>query len=150
MRKKAISTIKWTAAFYCAIFTVATLANSIGALWLGQETNPDIHGHIILRAGVCLGIAIIAAIIKSTYLKGRLSTYIIVCTASLLLIIAFIWALTSGILWLSAGEVHPNAFRDLTRSIAIPFALIAVVVGVFRAKRNKKKEDAGGVKNEFH
>ena len=143
MLKKAISTIKWAAIFYCTIFTVATLANSIGALWLGQETNPDIHGHIILRAGVCLGIAIIAAIIKSTYLKGRLSTYIIVCTVALLFIIAFIWALTSGVLWLSASEVHPNAFRDLTRSIAIPFAVIAAIVGFFRAKRNKKKDEVG-------
>ena len=143
MLKKAASAIKWAAIFYCAIFTVATLANSIGALWLGQETSPDIHGHILLRAGVCLGIAVIAVIIKSTYLKGRLSTYILVCTVALLAILAFIWALTSGVLWLSAGEIHPNASRDLTRSIAIPFALIATVVGFFRARQNKKKDDAG-------
>ena len=141
MRKKAIATIKWAAIFFCVIFTVATLVNSISAFWFGQETNPDIHGHIILRAGVCLGIAIIATIIKSTYLKGRLSTYIIVCTVTLFFIIAFIWAFTSGVLWLSSGDVHPNAFRDLTRSIAIPFALIAAIVGFIRAKRNKKKKD---------
>ena len=141
MLKKTISTIKWAAIFFCAIFTAATLVNSIGALWLGLETNPDIHGHIILRAGVCLGIAIIAVIVKSTYLKGKLSTYIIVCVLALLLIIAFIWALTSGVLWLSINEVHPNAFRDLTTSIAIPFAVIATIVGFFRARRSKKNEN---------
>ena len=143
MLKKAVATIKWSAIFYCAIFTIATILNSIAALWLGQETNPDVHGHILLRAGICLGITIIAAIVKSIHLKGKISDYIIVCAAALLIIMAFIWALTSGYLWLSAGEIHPNAFRDLTRSIAAPFAVIAAIVGFVRAKTNKGKNDAG-------
>ena len=145
MLNKVFLTIKWAAIFFCAIFTIATLANSIGALWLGQETNPDVHGHIILRAGVCLGITIIVAITKSIGLKGKLSTYVIVCTTALFLIITFIWTLTSGYLWLSIDEVHTNAFRDLTRSIAIPFAVISIIIGVvigfIRAKQNKGKND---------
>ena len=139
MLRKTLSIIKWMAIFFCTIFTIATLINSIGVLWLGLETNPDIHDHIVFRAGICLGITIIAVIIKSTYLKGNLSTYIIVCMATLLAIISFIWALTSGVLWLNINEVHPNAFRDLTRSIVIPFVIIATIVGIFRAKRKKEK-----------
>ena len=135
MLKKLIPTIKWAAIFFCAIFTIATLVNSMAALWLGLETNPDIHGHIVLRAGICLGIAVIAVIIKSIYLKGRMTTYIIVCTAALVLIIVFIWFLTSGYLWQSADDIHPNAFRDLTRSVAVPFAIAAVVIGLVRARK---------------
>lgn len=59
MFKKIIEIIKEAAIFFCVIFTIATLANSIGVAWFGHETNPDVHGHIILRAGVCLVITII-------------------------------------------------------------------------------------------
>jgi hypothetical protein len=74
MLKNLFLPIKWMLLFYCVIFTIATLANSVGTLWLGQETNPDVHGHIILRAGICLGIAIIATIIKFLFLKGNIKT----------------------------------------------------------------------------
>ena len=141
MLKKIASIIKWGAIFYCTIFTVATLINSVGALWLGIGTNPDVHGHIILRAGVCFIITIIVSVIKNIILRGNLTTYIIVCSIALFLVMAFIWALTSGYLWVSADEVHPDGFRDMTRSIAVPFAIVAIIIGIIRLIQSKKKKN---------
>ena len=136
--KKIIPVIKRIAVFYCVIFTVATLVNSIGALWFGMETNPDVHGHIILRAGICLGISVLVAVIQKISLKGKISVYIITCAVALCIIIAFIWALTSGYLWVNVNDVHPDAFRDLTRSIAVPFAVISIIVILVKAWQSRK------------
>jgi len=57
--KNIISTIKGAAIFFCAIYTFGTFTNSALYLWFGLATNPDVHGHIILRAWVCLVITII-------------------------------------------------------------------------------------------
>ena len=138
-----VSLLKWGAIFYCVIFTITTIINSMGVLWLGLESNPDVHGHIILRAGVCFFITIIVSIIKLIAFRGKQITYIIVCVIALIIIMMFIWALTSGYLWDKKEDLHPNAFRDMTRSIAIPFALASIVFGViryFRGKREKNEE----------
>ena len=140
MKNKLVLIIKWGAIFYCTIFTLATLVNSMGVLWLGLESNPDVHGHIILRAGVCFIITIIVSLIKLIAFKGKQSTYIIVCVIALIFIMIFIWTLTSGYLWDNLDDIHPNAFRDMTRSIAIPFALAALIFGIIRFIRSKKEK----------
>jgi len=64
MMQKTIQIIKMMAVFFCAIFTAATLVNSMGALWFNMETNPDVHGHIMLRAGICFGITVLVTVIN--------------------------------------------------------------------------------------
>ena len=140
MLRKSISMLKWSAIFYCVIFTVPTIVNSMGALWFEQATNPDVHGHIILRAGICLGITIFVTLIKSIPLKGKITNYIIACIIALFAIIMFIWSLISGYLWLSVEEIHPDAFRDLIRSVAIPFAVISAIVILVMFIKNKRKQ----------
>ena len=139
MLKKVISILEWSLIFYCIIFTVATIVNSISALWFGVETNPDIHRHIMLRAGICLIITFLVTLIKYLPLKGKITNYIIVCLIALSIIIAFIWALTSGYLWWDINEVHPNAYRDLIRSVAIPFIIISAIVILVMYIKEKRK-----------
>ena len=61
--KNIISVIKGAAIFFCVIYTIGTFTNSALYLWFGLETNPDVHGHIILRAWVCLVITIIVTFV---------------------------------------------------------------------------------------
>jgi len=139
--KTIVPIIKNTAIFFCAIFTAATLANSIGVLWLGQGTNPDVHGHIMLRAVVCLIITITLTFAYYAIFKIKnfsLSRYAITSGIVLILIFACIWAFSSGNLWISADEIHPDAFGDLSRSILIP-AVVMTIIGFFVLKRKNRR-----------
>jgi len=142
MLKKLISIIKEAAILYCAMFTVATLVNSMGAVWFGIATNPDVHGHIILRSGIVLALTIIILIMKHVAFKGSMKMYIIICAVALVVLIIYNWAFSSGYLWVNSDEVHPNAFRDFTRSVIIPFVVFAVIVGFIRIKLRKKKNSS--------
>jgi len=63
--KKILYITKNAIMFYCLIFTIGTLANTILWLYFGLATNPDVHGHIMIRAGLCLVITIIVYVIVS-------------------------------------------------------------------------------------
>ena len=63
--KNFISTAKGAAIFFCVIYTFGTFANSALYLWFGLATNPDVHGHNIVRAWVCLVITIVVTFISS-------------------------------------------------------------------------------------
>ena len=130
--RKTILIIKEVAILYCVIFTLTTIINSVGWLWFGVATNPDVHGHIMLRAAIVAAIAIGIVIIKKIAFMGSMKHYIITCSAALVIILVAIWLLSSG-----EGS-HPDAFRDLTRSIAVPYVLIAATIGVVRYIWNKK------------
>jgi uncharacterized membrane protein len=84
--------------------------------------------------------------IKSKTKKSVLIIYMLACAIILLLIFIFIWVLSSGYLWISAEEIHPNAFRDLSRSVLIPAIVLAVVGFIIllikkRKRPNKVDED---------
>lgn len=143
--KKTILIIKEAVALYCIIFTVGTLANSIGVLYLGMKSNPDVHGHIMLRAGLVLLITIIinlvSIIMKKVSIKGKknengMLQYTLSCVIILFLLFIFLWAFTSGYLWINKNKFHPNAFRDLFRSMGIP-AIVLAVIGFFTKLRKK-------------
>ena len=69
-----------------------------------------------------------------------MTTYVIGCLVTLLIIMIFIWCLSIGFPFGNADDIHPNAFRDLTRSIAVPYALLAIIIGFVLAWRIKKKK----------
>lgn len=56
--KNIISIIKEIIILFCVFFTVGTLANTIGYLYFGWATNPDVHGHIMIRAGFTFLLAV--------------------------------------------------------------------------------------------
>ena len=56
--KNIISITKETLTLFCVFFTVGTLANTIGYRYFGWATNPDVHGHIIIRAGFTFLLAV--------------------------------------------------------------------------------------------
>jgi len=127
--KKIIPTIKNIAILYCVIFTIATIVNSAAWLWFDIATNPDVHEHIMLRALIVSIISISAVIIKKIAFMGNMKHYIITCTAALIIMVVAIWIMSSG------EGAHPDAFRDLTRSIVIPYAVVALILGVVRLKK---------------
>jgi len=131
--KKIAMIVKEVAILYCIIFTIATIINSAGWLWFGFATNPDVHEHIMLRAAIVMAISAGVVIIKKIAFKGSMLHYIITCTVALVIMLIGIWILSSG------EGAHPDAFKDLTRSIAVPYAVIATIIGLIRLKRNKKK-----------
>ncbi|MCL1882838.1 MAG: hypothetical protein FWF81_03685 [Defluviitaleaceae bacterium] len=133
--RKVITLIRETAIFYCVIFTVATITNNAGWLWFGFATNPNVHEHIMLRALIVLVIATGVVIIKKIAFMGNMKHYVITCTVALLIMLVVIWILSSG------EGAHPDAFRDLTRSIVVPYAIIAAIIGIVRFIRSKKKND---------
>jgi hypothetical protein len=45
--KKILYITKNAIMFYCLIFTIGTLANTILWLYFGLATNPDVHGRIM-------------------------------------------------------------------------------------------------------
>jgi drug/metabolite transporter (DMT)-like permease len=136
MSEKFTSIIKFSTIFYCLIFTVATLANSIIALLLGNPAGRQTdHEHIIMRAGICLGVTLFVTIIvviveniklKSEGEKAKPSKYLLICftcVGVLILIITFIWA------------------RDLFISILIVMAIVFAVIGIIEFfKKIRKKE----------
>ena len=145
--KKAVSVIKAAFFLYCTLFTLGTLINSIGVLYLGLSSNPDVHEHIMLRAGLMLLISIIITLVgmlvKSISIKSKtknrvLLNYTLACAVILLLLFLLIWAMSSGYLWISAEEIHPDAFRDLSRSVLIPATVIATI-GFFIILIKKRK-----------
>ncbi|MCL2202909.1 MAG: hypothetical protein FWB88_03085 [Defluviitaleaceae bacterium] len=133
--EKLISIIKETIILYCVIFTIATIVNSAGWLWFGIATNPDVHEHIMLRAMIVLAIAVGVVIIKKVAFLGNMKHYIITCTIALVIMLVVIWVLSSG------EGAHPDAFRDLTRSIVAPYAIIAAIIGIVRLKRIKRSKN---------
>ena len=146
--KKFIFIIKQAVILYCAMFTVGTLVNSIGVLYLGLGSNPNVHEHIMLRAGLVLFITVTIILVinlmknisaKSKTKNSFILKYILACVIILLLIFIFIWAMSSGHLWISAEEIHPNAFRDLSRSVLLP-AIVSAVIGFFIIFIKKRKE----------
>ena len=137
--------IKEVIILYCIIFTVGTLVNSIGVLYLGMSSNPDVHGHIILRAGIVFMITTIITaikiIMKNIILKSKtkrdiLQKYTIACAVGLLMLLIYIWVSASGLISSSPEDIHPNAFRDMFRSIFVP-AVIFAIIGFFIMKRQK-------------
>jgi len=147
MKSKVISIIKGAAIFFCAIYTFGTFTNSALYLWFGVPTNPDVHGHIILRAWVCLVITIIVTLVyilmkhfvlKSKTMKGMMIKYVISCAIILFFVMIYIWVSTSGYFG-NVEDIHPNAFRDMSRSIAIPFFVVAVVYGIIIFIRRKRE-----------
>jgi len=131
--RKVFSIMKEAAIYYCVIFTITTIVNSAGWLWFGFATNPDVHGHIMLRALIVAVIAISVAAIKRIAFMGSMKHYIIICTAALIIMVVVIWILSSG------EGAHPDAFRDLTRSVAAPYASVAIIIGIARMIRSKRK-----------
>ena len=131
--KKIAMIVKEVAILYCIIFTIATIINSAGWLWFGIATNPNVHEHIMLRAAIVMAISAGVVIIKKIAFRGSILYYIITCTVALVIMLIGIWILSSG------EGAHPDAFKDLTRSIAVPYAVIATIIGLIRLKRNKKK-----------
>jgi len=130
---KIVPIIKEVAVLYCVIFTIATIVNSAGWLWFGIATNPNVHEHIMLRGLIVTAIAISVVVIKKIAFMGSMKHYIITCTAALIIMVIVIWILSSG------EGAHPDAFRDLTRSITVPYVAIATILGIVRLKRRQKK-----------
>lgn len=56
--KNIISVSKEIIELFCVFFTVGTLANTMGYLYFGWTTNPDVHGHIMIRAGFTFLLAV--------------------------------------------------------------------------------------------
>ena len=140
MLNKTISIIEKAAILYCVMYTVVNLlVNNMG--WFGIATNPDANRYnaYILRSWVILALTAIIFAVEKIAVKGNLPKYIITCTVALALIITFIWALTSGYLWINADEVYLDSFRDLTISVAVPFVIIAAIIRFIRLIQSKKK-----------
>lgn len=146
--KKFVPILKSAVTLYCIIFTVATIVNSVAVLHLGLSSNPNVHEHIMTRA-VIVFVITAAIILVAAVMRGILSTsktkksvlfkYTVVCIVILLLIFVYVWALSTGRLWVSAEELHPDAFRDMSRSILIPAAALAIV-GFFVMMRRTSNE----------
>ena len=89
----------------------------------------------MLRAWIVLAIATGVVIIKKVAFMGNMKHYVIACTVALVIMLVVIWILSSG------EGAHPDAFRDLTRSIVAPYAIIVAIIGIVRFIRSKKKND---------
>lgn len=148
---------------FCGLFTVGTIVNTIGFLYFGIQTNDDVHRHIMTRAVLMLVVTIVVSLLKNIPFKLKrknseqsgdpqeesfdkkesgLLSYAVKWVILLLTVTLFVWAFTSGYLFVSKDEFSPHAFWHLFRSTVIPGFAVAII-GFF-IKLSKIKKSTGG------
>ena len=134
MKKVWNSWLRNATFIYCVIYTIVTLANSIGYLITGVYSDPSGNWHEIDRALIVL-IGIIAyematkLPIKNTVIK-MITTYI----PTMLLTFFYVW-ITSF-----RESLAKSAYQDIFINYTGLFLIISIVVIISEKKKHKNKQ----------
>lgn len=126
----------------CILFTIFTLLDTIPIIlgfWPAKVgIDPYVHllGRFVLHSILVSGLFIFDIIRNS--IKSKLLVYIITFILTWGLLLAYLWCNSLF------TELHPNAYKDMTRSYVFMYLIIGVVVFISNTSktiiRNKSKD----------
>ena len=121
---------------YSALYTVATIMNSVLYLANGQYEDPNGNWHELDRAILVFIMVLSYTLIKNLKLKNYWLKAMVVYVPTLLLAFAYIWL--SGL----REPLAASAYRDIFLNYTIGYTAACVTGGVGALIQRKKKESS--------
>ena len=113
--------LKWAVFLYCALYTVATISNSVLYLINGHYEDPNGNWHELDRAIIVLIIVLAYTLIKHLKIKKYLLKAIVVYIPTLFLTMVYVWM--TGL----REPLAKSAFRDIFINYTIAFVSATVI-----------------------
>ena len=122
---------------FCAIYTLATIVNSIIYLVQGVKEDPSGNWHELDRAVLVFIVTIAFALIRYVKIKSFWLKVLIIYVPTMLLV--FLYVFLRGL----TAELAKSAYRDVFINYTAGFILVSVVVfvvSIIRKKENASKK----------
>jgi Na+/glutamate symporter len=123
---------------YCALYTVATIVNSIVYLASGVKEDPSGNWHELDRAVLVLIIVLAFALIKYIKIRNYWLKVLIVYIPTMFLV--FLYVFLRGM----TAELASSAYRDVFINFTAGFVIVSAVVFVISVIRKKKVKKSDG------
>lgn len=117
---------------FCALYTLATIVNSIIYLVQGVKEDPSGNWHELDRAVLVFIVTIAFALIRYVKIKSFWLKVLIIYVPTMLLV--FLYVFLRGL----TTELAKSAYRDVFINYTAGFILVSVVVFVVSIIRKKK------------
>ncbi len=117
---------------FCALYTLATIVNSIIYLVQGVKEDPSGNWHELDRAVLVFIVTIAFALIRYVKIKSFWLKVLIIYVPTMLLV--FLYVFLRGL----TAELAKSAYRDVFINYTAGFILVSVVVFVVSIIRKKK------------
>jgi len=117
---------------FCALYTLATIVNSIIYLIQGVKEDPSGNWHELDRAVLVFIVTIAFALIRYVKIKSFWLKVLIIYVPTMLLV--FLYVFLRGL----TAELAKSAYRDVFINYTAGFILVSVVVFVVSIIRKKK------------
>lgn len=123
---------------FCALYTAATIINSIIYLIQGIKEDPSGNWHELDRAVLVLIIVLAFALIRYIRIKNYWLKVLIVYVPVMLLV--FFYVFLRGL----TAELASSAYRDVFINFTAGFVIVSAVVFVISVIRKKKVKKSDG------
>lgn len=123
---------------FCALYTAATIINSIIYLIQGIKEDPSGNWHELDRAVLVLIIVLAFAIIRYIRIKNYWLKVLIVYIPTMFLV--FLYVFLRGM----TAELASSAYRDVFINFTAGFVIVSAVVFVISVIRKKKVKKSDG------
>lgn len=117
---------------FCALYTLATIVNSIIYLVQGVKEDPSGNWHELDRAVLVFIVTIAFALIRYVKIKSFWLKVLIIYVPTMLLV--FLYVFLRGL----TADLAKSAYRDVFINYTAGFILVSVVVFVVSIIRKKK------------
>lgn len=132
------SYLKLPVFLFCALYTVATIINSIIYLIQGIKEDPSGNWHELDRAVLVLIIVLAFALIKYIKIRYYWLKVLIVYIPTMFLV--FLYVFLRGM----TAELASSAYRDVFINFTAGFVIVSAVVFVISVIRKKKVKKSDG------
>ena len=126
--------LKMPVFIFCALYTLATIVNSVVCLAQGVNEDPSGNWHELDRAVLVLIVTIAFALIRYVKIKNFWLKILIVYVPTMLLV--FLYVFLRGL----TVELAKSAYRDVFINYTAGFVIVSVVVFVISLIRKKKSD----------
>ena len=133
------SWLKQAVFLYSALYTFATISNSVLYLLNGYYEDPNGNWHELDRAIIVFIITLAYILVKTLKLRNYWLKALVVYVPTLLLVFVYIWV--TGI----REPLAANAYRDIFINYTIGYAAASVVGWIKTRIRPKKTENNYGL-----
>lgn len=126
--------LKWAVFLYCALYTVATISNSVLYLINGHYEDPNGNWHELDRAIIVFIIVIAYTLIKHLKIKKYLLKAIVVYIPTLFLTMVYVWI--TGL----REPLAKSAFRDIFINYTIGFVSATLIGWISTCIRHRSSD----------
>ena len=122
---------------YSALYTIATIVNSIIYLAQGIEEDPSGNWHELDRAMIVLIAVVAYSLIRYIHIKNFWIKIVVVYVPTMALTFLYVWL--RGL----QAELASTAYRDIFINYTIGFTIISVIVFIVQSikRRTDKKSN---------